>query len=216
MPLLKTQLNKLSRTQAVWLSLVAALTVVGGLLAALSGGTAPRIARAAPAAAVEREATEGAGIDVIFDTKQNLIKDRWASIVVHDSGSPMGSAARLAERDEGRGLRGLGLHFVITNGQGGPDGQIQIGYRWNEQLPGAHVEGLRSRELNEVAIGIALIGDGERRPFTDAQMASLRRLVRSLCERLEIPQDAVMLHRDVAPVRSPGRLFPEAAIFGPR
>jgi N-acetyl-anhydromuramyl-L-alanine amidase AmpD len=77
------------------------------------------------------------------------------------------------------------------------------------QLPGAHAIGPNARIYNERSIGICLVGDGDRRTFTPDQIASLLTLVRTLQRQYGIDDDAVVLHRDVAPTASPGRLFPE-------
>ena len=39
------------------------------------------------------------------------------------------------------GLKGLGYHFVIGNGRGISDGELYVGYRWLDQLAGAHAAG---------------------------------------------------------------------------
>lgn len=195
----------LTRTKLVWLSLAASMTAVAGLL--LLTGPRPPVASTPIAAALGDEPTHR-GIEAIFETAEPLDHDRWAAVVIHDSSTPSGSADTLARRDEARGIRGLGMHFVIGNGQGLGDGEIQIGYRWDQQLPGAHVVGQRGEELNLTAVGICLVGDGERRAFTPAQINALAELVATLRERLGLPPDAVLLHRDVAAVASPGRLFP--------
>ena len=48
---------------------------------------------------------------------------------------------------------GLAYHFVIGNGDGMPDGEIEPTFRWREQIQGAHAG---AGEYNEQGIGIAL------------------------------------------------------------
>lgn len=203
-PVRTPALRRLRRPHIVWASLLTAMTGVGGLLLALEDRPAPPPSLASAV----RVAPGGRQVDI--QPTAALDRDRWLSVVVHHSGDSMGSAASLAKEHESQGLRGLGHHFVITNGHGGGDGEIQIGYRWRDQLPGAHTAGPAGDEFNRRGIGICLVGDGERRPFTDAQISSLVRLIASLQRELGIPDDAVRLHRDVASTSSPGRLFPEA------
>lgn len=205
----KAPAGRLSRSQAVWLCLVGAMTSVGGLLLALQDnpGTPP----GAFAAAETADSRTEAKLDAIFRTTESIQRGRWAGIVIHHSGAAAGSAETLERQHTDRGLRGLGYHFVVTNGQGAPDGQIHVGYRWDFQLPGAHTTGQRADQLNRSTVGICLIGDGERRSFTEAQLSRLVDLVTALQRDLGIPDDAVVLHRDVAPTTSPGRQFPEAA-----
>lgn len=64
-------------------------------------------------------------------------------------------------------------------------------------------------DLNDASIGIEI--DNERgEPFTEAQIASLLRLLADLCERHGIPKSQVIAHADLAPMRKrdPGALFP--------
>ncbi|MGP1308884.1 MAG: peptidoglycan recognition protein family protein [Phycisphaerales bacterium] len=204
-------LRGLTRTQVVWLALLASMTAVGGVLLAIDtprSGSARSIALAAATPTVETPE-----IGAIFDRlAAALDQNRWQRIVIHHSAEPFGSAETIAADHTSRGLQGLGYHFVIGNGQGAGDGELFVGRRWIEQLPGAHVAGPQAPWNNQHAIGICLVGDGDRRSFTPAQLARLRELIDALAARLDIPETQVVLHRDLAPTSSPGRLFPEAAL----
>lgn len=197
--------HKMPRRHVVWAALLASMTGAGGLLLALDDAPAPT--RSAPLASLD-SARQTSDLNAIFQNTQPL--EPWTGIVIHHSASPIGSAETLTRQHNARGFKGLGYHFVISNGQGAGDGQIFVGYRWQEQLPGVHVAGPRAEQYNRHTIGICLIGDGERREFTGAQIARLADLVESLQKRFDIPDRAVVLHRDIAPTSSPGRLFPEA------
>ncbi|MEM1165070.1 MAG: peptidoglycan recognition family protein [Planctomycetota bacterium] len=188
-----------SRAPIVWVSLIASMTGVGGVLHLLAPGQSSATSSPPAAAAL---------IEETASPLDRAEATRWDAIVIHDSGTPMGSAQTLAARDTARGIRGLGMHFVIGNGQGAGDGEIQVGYRWDDQLPGAHTVGTDADFYNRRGIGICLIGDGERRPFTDAQLASLAALVRELRDRCGISGESVVLQREIGPTASPGRLFP--------
>lgn len=201
--------DRRKRTGIVWGALLMAMTSVGGLLLALEDRPAPAsngLALAAPVAAAG-----ATPIEAIFGTRSDLDNDRWDGIVIHHSGARFGSAATIAAEHQARNLHGLGYHFVIGNGAGAEDGQLYVGYRWLDQLPGAHTGGAREDHFNRRYIGICLIGDGDRATFSDAQLGCLAQVVSALCERLDISPEDVLLHRDVAPVRSPGRFFPDAA-----
>ncbi len=198
----------LGRREVVWLSVLCATTAVGGLMLLLEDRPAPA---PNPMALVEvAPKPQAAGLDRIFETKAQVESGRWRGVVVHHSGTALGSPESITRQHNARGLKGLGYHFVISNGQGAPDGQIFVGYRWQDQLPGAHVTGSMAEQFNRQTIGICLIGDGERREFTGAQIARLSELVGALQQRLAIDDQFVYLHRDVAPTASPGRLFPES------
>jgi hypothetical protein len=146
------------------------------------------------------------------------IDARWEMIVIHDSGSLSGTVRDLDAEARDSGLNGLGYHFVIGNGAGLSDGVVEASYRWNGQLAGAHVaaapnpdssEQFRADQMNRTAIGICLVGHGDRSEFTEAQMRALVDLVRALQTRLDIPASRVVLHSDLnSAVSSPGRLFP--------
>jgi len=199
--------HKPARTHVVWGSLLASMTIVGGLLLLLEDRPA---SGSAPIAMVGLTSAPGSkNLDALFNLTAPVEPGRWTGIVIHHSGMPVGSAASITDQHNSKGFKGLGYHFVISNGQGSPDGQIFVGYRWQEQLPGVHVGGSRAEYFNSQTIGICLVGDGERRDFTDAQLSKLAELVSTLQARLDIPDRHVMLHREVAPTSSPGRLFPE-------
>jgi N-acetyl-anhydromuramyl-L-alanine amidase AmpD len=157
--------------------------------------------------------TDGhAATDPVFNTSAPLDHERWTSIVIHDLGTLSGDPDTVHRQHLSYGYQGLGYHFVIGNGHGMGDGVIHAGYRWNEQLPGVHTAGENADYHNQRSIGIVLVGNGERRPFTDRQMASLVNLIQRLQRELDIPASRVYLHRDVAegaspPVTSPGRFF---------
>jgi hypothetical protein len=190
-------------------ALLLSMTTVGGLLWVLQGG-APRFdSLSLPAAAVAAQGPQT--IDAVFRTHTPVAQGRWQAIVIHHSGSPFGSGATIGAQHKSMNLDGLGYHFVIGNGSGMDDGDIDVGYRWLDQLPGAHASGAKGDWYNRNSIGICLVGDGRRRGFTDQQVQRLAQLVSELTRKLGIPADQVYLHSDIAPSDDPGRFFPEAA-----
>lgn len=197
------------RTRVVWGSLALGMGVVGMLMWAAQGGRAPRVDGMTLTPLVASAGPNS--VEAIFATRNELDRERWASIVVHHSGSPVGSPATIADEHRAMNLNGLGYHFVIGNGRGAGDGAIHVGYRWLDQLPGAHAAGDNGDWYNRHGIGICLVGDGNRRGFTDQQLARLTQLVRALAEELDIPEERIVLHSDIAPASDPGRLFPAAA-----
>lgn len=199
----------MSRSQAVWGALVLAMTAVGGSLWLLDGGRPSQIDGRRLSALV---ASSGpASIDQIFDTRVSMTNSPWQAIVIHHSGSTYGSAESIERDHKAMSLSGLGYHFVIGSGNGAGDGELHVGYRWLDQLPGAHTAGEYGDWYNRNAIGICLVGDGDRREFTPAQIARLVQTVQALQRELGIPAQNVILHSDVAHTTSPGNLFPVAA-----
>ncbi len=154
------------------------------------------------------------GRDSIFLTEAPLDRARWRGIVIHHSGKPAGDAESVRRHHLGLGLRAMGYHFLIGNGNGMGDGVVHVGERWVKQLPGAHTVGSHAEEHNRHSIGICLIGNGDRRAPTSRQIAQLISLIERLQRALDIPSTAVSLHRDIAPrlTTSPGRFFPTAAL----
>jgi hypothetical protein len=197
------------RTRVVWGSLLCSMTVVGGLLWIMDGAKSPRVdGWSMPALA---SASTPHSIESVFQTRSPIQKSRWTSIVIHHSGSSVGSPQTIEAQHLAMNLKGLGHHFVIGNGRGAPDGQIHVGFRWLDQLPGAHVGGPSAELLNRESIGICLVGNGDRSAFSDAQIQRLLELVNALAAELGIPADRIYLHSDVARTSDPGRLFPVAA-----
>ena len=75
-------------------------------------------------------------------------------------------------------------------------------------------------DVNNASIGIEIDNDGEE-TFTEAQIASVIRLLGDLTSRLGIPRDQIIAHADMAPTRKrdPGFRFPWKRLadagFGP-
>jgi hypothetical protein len=198
------------RAKVVWLSLLAAMTGVGGLLLAADGrnGSARSDGLALPPLMAS---SNGPAIESIFRTRQALDRPRWKSIVIHHTGRAFGSPTTLADEHQQLGFRGLGHHFVIGNGSPMDDGELHVGFRWLDQLPGAHAGGANGDWFNQHSISIALVGNGDRTPFSRSQMARLEQLLTALCRELDLPPEAIVLHSEVAPTSDPGVLFPPVA-----
>lgn len=135
----------------------------------------------------------------------------WKYIVIHHSATAVGSAETFAAHHRARGMvNGLAYHFVIDNGSDGlPDGFIEVGGRWQQQLPGGHC---RNRHWNETGIGICLVGDFTRKPPTERQLESLILLVRGLQEQFGISPNHIAGHGQLEgeSTECPGQFFPWA------
>jgi len=193
------------RTWIVLFSLVGAMTLASGLLLMLEPSGSKHLAVGVPLQQVHSTISEE---HRLFKTDPPLDRDRWRSIVIHDSGSLVGSAATLDRAHLRIGRDGLGYHFVINNGSGGTDGLIERGPRWRYQADGAHSVGAEGDWLNRHAVGVCLISDLQRRAPTEAQLARLVWLIQSLQRRIGIPAERVHLPSDLdRAVRASG-LFP--------
>ncbi|USN97961.1 MAG: N-acetylmuramoyl-L-alanine amidase [Phycisphaeraceae bacterium] len=198
------------RTRIVWASFAAAMTLVTASLFVLGGrGSGPLTGRTVTALASVNTAS---GIESVFDTRTPIEPGRWDAIVIHDTGLPSGSPASLDAAAREAGLAGLGYDFVIGNGVQMGDGEIHVGFRWLDQLAGAHVAGPGGADWNQHAIGVALVGNGDRRPFSPTQISRLVALTAELARRLDIPPERIYLHSDLAAVSSPGRYFPASVL----
>lgn len=198
------------RTQNVWLSLLGAMTLVGGGLFLMERGpvaSSDGLTLTPLLATASVDSLEG-----IFNTRGGVKPGAWQAIVVHDSGTHNGNQASLDAAARASGLKGLGYQFVIGNGNGMEDGEILVGNRWRDQVPGAHAAGAQADWFNRHSIGICLVGDGNRTRPTRAQMESLVKLTNALCRELSIPGNRVYLHSEIAPTDDPGRLFPAATL----
>lgn len=138
-----------------------------------------------------------------------VAKSKWKYIVIHHSASKKGSlqGMDMYHRQKRKMENGLAYHFVIGNGNGMPDGKIEVGNRWKRQIKGGH---LASDDLNEVAIGICLVGNFEVDRPTAAQMQSLYALVSYLNRRCGISKNNVRAHKQIntKPTACPGKRFP--------
>ena len=106
-------------------------------------------------------------------------------------------------------LLGIGYHFVIGNGNGMGDGIVEPTFRWRQQLHGAHAGNNR---YNQHGIGIALIGNFEKKPPTAAQLASVKRLIGVLKGAYRISSEKVIGHGDIKATACPGKFFPMAEV----
>ena len=139
---------------------------------------------------------------------------RWQFIVVHNSGTRQGNARVFDyyHRHVRRMRNGLAYQFVIGNGTSTGNGQIEVGDRWRRQINGGHVH---SDYLNNISLGICLVGDFNRDQPTRAQLESCEELIRYLrqrCGKIENHFAMVRPHREMNPPRwptdCPGDAFP--------
>ncbi|MBA2269762.1 MAG: N-acetylmuramoyl-L-alanine amidase, partial [Chthoniobacterales bacterium] len=139
---------------------------------------------------------------------------RWKFIIVHNSGTRQGNARAFDyyHRRVRRMQNGMAYHFVVGNGTSSGDGQIEIGDRWRRQINGGHVH---SDYLNNISLGICLVGDFNRHRPTSAQMEATEELIKYLrerCGKSEGRTIGVRPHREMNPPRwatdCPGDAFP--------
>jgi len=152
---------------------------------------------------------------VIEDIRRAPVqRRRWQFIVVHNSGTRQGNARVFDyyHRHVRRMRNGLAYQFVIGNGTSTGNGQIEVGDRWRRQINGGHVH---SDYLNNISLGICLVGDFNRDQPTQAQLESCEELIRYLrqrCGKTAGHEIVVRPHREMNPPRwptdCPGDAFP--------
>jgi hypothetical protein len=135
---------------------------------------------------------------------------QWKAIVIHNSATDSGNMATIDAAHRAKGWDGVGYDFVIGNGSGSSNGQIEPTFRWTGQKTGAHCK-TPSNWANENAIGICLIGNFNNTRPTAAQMAALNKLVKFLVKRYGIPVSKIYGHKEVpghsTATDCPGRNF---------
>jgi hypothetical protein len=138
---------------------------------------------------------------------------RWKAIVIHHTAMSKGSMATIdSYHRNNNGWDGVGYDFVIGNGKGSRDGQVEVTFRWRKQVAGAHCGGTPNNWANESAIGVCLIGDFTKTRPTYSQMVALKKLVRFLKDRYHIPVSRIYGHGTTPGYTRvsacPGPLFP--------
>lgn len=169
-----------ARARVIWISLVASMTLVGGVLYALDPSAknpdaqALMATRASAAPSMDLRASHGA----------------WSRIVLVDTGSPYGDAQTL--HDQGQKLgepSGVGYHIVIGNGRGLDDGRSFECPFWRDQKAASTVY---APDLTDGrTIVIALVGNTRRDRVTESQAERTRTLVTDLMRQYKIPFDRV-------------------------
>jgi hypothetical protein len=141
-------------------------------------------------------------IERIFETTTPVSSGQWNYIYIHQSLTSVGNAQTLGERGGG-----LADHFVIGNGQGSADGEIQIGRRWTRQQSAGAI----TRALRPDCISICLVGDFNQDRPTATQLMRLEQLVMALQRKLAISGQHILLISDEnSSVAGMGSQFPVA------
>jgi hypothetical protein len=130
----------------------------------------------------------------------------WKYVVIHHTATDSGSVESIDQthRDVNQ-WQGIGYHFLIGNGNGMEDGQVEATFRWQEQLPGAHAG---VGPYNEYGIGICLVGNFEVDEPTPAQIDAVSRLVAGLKAEFGLSDGQILRHKDLKPTACPGQNFP--------
>ena len=124
----------------------------------------------------------------------------WKTITIHHSATQGGNGTIFYQYHRQRKMGGLFYHFVIGNGLHAPDGEVETGWRWLEQ-----VEAGRHNDIQ-----ICVVGNFNNQHITEKQLDSLIKLVDVLSEDYRIPPENIRGHRDIPGKHTdcPGHHFP--------
>lgn len=133
----------------------------------------------------------------IFSRPAAVPAGRWQYIYVHHSNSSGGSSVSVGAD-----------HFLIGNGNGSSDGEIQVGRRWIEQLPAQPVRAI----VPEQCISICLVGDFDRVAPSRMQIKRLGELIKALRQQYGIPAGRVKTVEQPDSPAGIGKHFPREAL----
>ena len=116
------------------------------------------------------------------------------AVVVHHTASPQSTSFKQIYRWHTieNGWSDIGYHFVITE-----DGTIHEGRNINTS--GAHCRG-----FNANSIGVCVTGNTNHEKPNQSQLESLRELLDSLLEDLDLDKDEVFTHKEKGRTECPG------------
>jgi hypothetical protein len=128
------------------------------------------------------------GIQQAINSRVTQAPGRWESVEIYFSGTKAGNVAQLASLSGLANSDDINCHFVICNGLGGSDGQIQTTEKWQKQwsvIPD-HTWYGSSRTVR-----ICLVADGRNIRPTNAQIKRTEALVESLAMKFNVPASKI-------------------------
>ncbi len=139
--------------------------------------------------------------------------NRWEYIVIHHSAGGFGSIEHLQkihnQRQSKEPINAISYHYIIGNGKGMEDGEIESDIRKRLNLWGVHVS-KGNTDRNFRGIGICIIGNLEKQPMTSKQYESLLNLTRQLQKKYDIKSENIGFHGKIKgeSTKCPGKNFP--------
>ena len=127
-------------------------------------------------------------IDEIIVSRAVQFPGRWSRIEICYSGTKTGNINQLASLGGLANPDEVNCHFVICNGSGGGNGQIQVTERWQRQEP---IITDRHNGKSNKTIRICIISDGETILPTDFQVKRKEALVEGLLRKFDIKSDSI-------------------------
>jgi len=118
---------------------------------------------------------------------------RWSCIEIYYSGTKAGNIEQLASLSGLASPKDINCHFVICNGLGGGDGQIQPTEKWQRQRS-AMTE--QNCYRTSQTIRICIIADGKTTLPTDFQIKRTEALVEGLYREFNIQLESIYYPND--------------------
>ncbi|MBA7681363.1 hypothetical protein ES703_89701 [subsurface metagenome] len=132
-------------------------------------------------------------IEKVILSRSALSPTRWNCIEIYYSGTKAGNIEQLASLSGLASPEDINCHFVICNGLGGDDGQIQPTEKWQRQwsaIPG------RTWYGSGQTIRICIIADGKTTLPTDFQIKRVEELVEGLYRKFNIRTESIYYPKD--------------------
>jgi len=114
--------------------------------------------------------------------------DRWNRIEIYYSGTGAGNIEYLASLQGLATPEDLNYHYVICNGFGGLDGQVQPTERWQKQSSSIPD---RSWHGGLATIRICVIADGKNAHPTNCQVKRTEALIEGLCRAFNVRPQSI-------------------------
>ncbi len=138
---------------------------------------------------------------------------RWDYIVIHHTAGHYGNIEHLQDihdqRQSKEPIRAISYHYIIGNGNGMADGEIASDIRKKYNLWGVHVSG-NNKDKNFRGLGIAIVGNLDKKEMTHKQYNSLVKLTSELMQEYNISHENVVFHGKIPgeSTKCPGQFFP--------
>lgn len=117
----------------------------------------------------------------------------WSGIEIYYSGTMSGNIQQLAFLSGLGNPEDINCHYVICNGIGGSDGQIQPTEKWQRQQSANHDwpnHEPQSQSWGQTVF-ICVIADGETIRPTEMQIEITEALVEGLCRKFDIQSESI-------------------------
>ena len=121
------------------------------------------------------------------------LPSRWNRVEVYYSGTKAGNIEQLAALGGLANPDDINCHFVVCNGLGGADGQIQTAVKWQKQwsvIPGRMWYG------TDQTIRICIVADGASKAPTDLQVTRVQTLIEALYRKFDIKPISIFYPSD--------------------